>query len=76
MGGLERNDADKRLAVERLLSLLPDASDREIAEHCHVSKTIVSVVRRSLSHPPPEVRGSGDGQTQSIPKRNTQMAIR
>ena len=47
--GLRRTSADKRRAVEGMLRLKPDFSDRAIAKHVGVSNTFVSKLRASLS---------------------------
>jgi hypothetical protein len=43
--GLRRTNADKRRAVKMALQAAPDASLREIAEHCGVSHELVRLVK-------------------------------
>lgn len=46
--GLKRTNADKRRAVTETLKLVPDWSDRKIAEHLGVDNGFVGDVRRQL----------------------------
>jgi hypothetical protein len=50
--GLKRSNADKRKAIELLLTMpkWADASDREIARHCMVSNHLVAEVRSPSDH--------------------------
>lgn len=44
--GLRRTNADKRKAVEGMVGICPGMSDRAIANHCGVSHTLVTGVRK------------------------------
>ena len=48
--GLKRTHADKRRAVTQTLKIVPEWSDRKIAEHLGVNNTFVGDVRREV-HP-------------------------
>lgn len=69
--GLRRTNADKRKAVEMALSVNATASDRVIAEHCHVSHMLVGELRKAqVAVLPPEAKRVGrDGKAQAAAKR-------
>ena len=55
--GLRRSWADKRAAVNRMLSICPHWSDRAIASHCNVSHPFVGKLREAMKEVPrPEPR--------------------
>jgi len=67
--GLRRNNADKHKAVEMALKVRPTSSDQLIADHCGVSNTFVSQIRKQIQ--PANLAGSprtgSDGKVRKIP---------
>jgi hypothetical protein len=69
--GLPRTNKDKRAAVERLLSMRPEWSNRRVAAHCGVSDPFVSEIRQVLtvSTCEPQKREGKDGKTYTVPPK-------
>lgn len=71
--GLPLTREQRRLAVQLALRARPEASDRQIAEHCHCSYDTVARVRREM--PADQLPDSGssrtgkDGKTRKLPQR-------
>lgn len=64
---LKRSRDDKRRAVEMYFSVLPRASGRAAADHCHVSPPFASEVKKELAGPaaPEEGDGADDGEEEA-----------
>ena len=60
--GLRRTNQDKRRAVELALSMHPERSDRQLAEHVGVNDKTIATVRAELV----QVRNSAPGQAVTV----------
>lgn len=67
--GLPLTREQRRLAVKLALQARPDASDRQIAEHCRVTHPTVGAVRRELVNLTSSGRTGKDGKTRKLPQR-------
>jgi len=71
--GLKRSNADKRKAVEILLTECPEWSDRKVADAAGVGHPLVAETRGQLedssSSPPPAARVGKDGKARAVKPR-------